>query len=122
MTDVFCDDAHRNPEGTYGEDDVSYGKPFVGKYFDTVKDVREFYKQYGIQLGFTIRTRSTSKSIHRSEEVTGVTFVCLREGKHPKMTQPLEYCVGEESFIDNTSGEKSATSKRHASTVKCDCK
>ncbi|GAB2292919.1 hypothetical protein Dimus_027147 [Dionaea muscipula] len=111
-----------NPGQSNVVGEIGSGELFVGKYFESLEDAMQSYKDYGIQLGFTVRTRRTTKGIPRSEEITRMTFVCSREGKHTKLTEKRDYDVGQGTFIDNSSCSKSVTSKRTTSTVKCDCK
>ncbi|KAG5532033.1 hypothetical protein RHGRI_026602 [Rhododendron griersonianum] len=56
--------------------------PTIGMYFETIEEARNYYERYGQENGFWIRTRASSKGRNRSNEVTKVLFVCVKEGKY----------------------------------------
>ncbi|KAG5534068.1 hypothetical protein RHGRI_022265 [Rhododendron griersonianum] len=50
--------------------------------FESIEQARKCYEDYGKQNGFWIRTRTSCKGQNRSNEVTGMQFVCAKEGKY----------------------------------------
>jgi len=60
----------------HSEDVVS---PCVGMYFDSVDDVKKFYKEYAIKSGFRTRIRTSRKD--DDNQLCYFKLVCSREGK-----------------------------------------
>ncbi|KAI8568838.1 hypothetical protein RHMOL_Rhmol02G0231300 [Rhododendron molle] len=56
--------------------------PTIGMYFETIEEARNYYERYGQENGFWIRIRASTKGRNRSNEVTNVLFVCVKEGKY----------------------------------------
>ncbi|KAG5553405.1 hypothetical protein RHGRI_011326 [Rhododendron griersonianum] len=95
--------------------------PRIGMYFETIEEARNYYERYGQENGFWIRTRASSKGRNRSNEVTKVLFVCVKEGKY--LAKKQQKSVVEEN--DETDEEEKVISKKRVrccSTVKCECK
>ncbi|KAF8412287.1 hypothetical protein HHK36_000248 [Tetracentron sinense] len=76
-----------------------------GEKSDEIGTFKKYYEEYGRRKGFSIRVRSSDKTRGRVDEVTGVKFVCLREGNHKKMVV--------EATSENTG--------KSCSTLKCGC-
>ena len=55
-------------------------KPYVGMQFDSLDDVKTFYKKIAKKEGFGIRI-SMSKKAPRSDDVTSRIYVCCSEGQ-----------------------------------------
>ncbi|KAG5514818.1 hypothetical protein RHGRI_011636 [Rhododendron griersonianum] len=94
--------------------------PTIGMYFETIEEARKYYKRYGQENGFWIRTRASGKGRNRSNEVTKVLFVCGKEGKYVAKNQQ----EGIVEVNDETVEEEKVISKkrvRSCSTVKCGC-
>ncbi|XP_021815269.1 protein FAR1-RELATED SEQUENCE 5-like isoform X2 [Prunus avium] len=89
--------------------------------FNTMEEARNYYEEYGRQEGFWIRTRSSSKTRRRLDEVTSRQFVCAHEGKYvPKNTSQK---ASEENDERNLSEiENMKRTGKNCSTVKCGCK
>ncbi|KAF7127006.1 hypothetical protein RHSIM_Rhsim11G0039600 [Rhododendron simsii] len=95
--------------------------PTIGMYFETIEEARNYYERYGQENGFWIRTRASSKGRNRSNEITKVLFVCVKEGKY--LGKKQQESVVEEN--DKTDEEEKLIPKkkvRRCSTVKCECK
>ncbi|KAM2279129.1 hypothetical protein ACFX1S_040008 [Malus domestica] len=68
-------------------------KPTIGQCFETLDDVVEFYNNYAMEAGFSVRMHSSKKN--KDGEITRKEFVCNKEGitifdeghNHP-MTSP----------------------------------
>ncbi|KAF7138769.1 hypothetical protein RHSIM_Rhsim07G0154600 [Rhododendron simsii] len=88
--------------------------PTIGMYFETIEEARNYYERYGQENGFWIRTRASSKGRNRSDEVTMVLFVCVKEGKYIAKKQQ-ESVVEENDKTDKE--EKVIPKKRHAAKV-----
>ncbi|XP_026452146.1 protein FAR1-RELATED SEQUENCE 5-like [Papaver somniferum] len=69
---------------TPGKNSSSITTPYEGMEFKSYKDAKEYYIEYGRRNGFTIRVRSTNKTLVSLGEVTAAYTVCSREGKHEK--------------------------------------
>ncbi|KAF5184044.1 hypothetical protein FRX31_026369 [Thalictrum thalictroides] len=54
--------------------------PYVGLFFDSIDEAKNYYEEYGRQNGFCVRRRSSNKTKIGVDEVTSVKFVCSREG------------------------------------------
>ncbi|XP_068466498.1 protein FAR-RED IMPAIRED RESPONSE 1-like [Phaseolus vulgaris] len=54
--------------------------PAVGMSFDSAEDVRTFYREYGIKMGFGTRIQSSKKG--KDNEIRYFMLVCSREGKY----------------------------------------
>ncbi|XP_052201705.1 protein FAR1-RELATED SEQUENCE 12-like [Diospyros lotus] len=54
-------------------------EPCIGMVFESAEDAREFYKEYGQRVGFTIRNNRTRRSL-KDKSVKGREFVCSKEG------------------------------------------
>ncbi|KAH7837204.1 hypothetical protein Vadar_010956 [Vaccinium darrowii] len=61
--------------------------PSSGMSFETIEEAQKYYKEYGRQNSFWIRTRISSKARNRSAEVSNTLFVCPKEGKHVAWTK-----------------------------------
>ncbi|KAK2633759.1 hypothetical protein Ddye_028551 [Dipteronia dyeriana] len=59
-------------------------EPYEGMTFNSSDEVRDYYTDYGRHMGFSERIRSTNKTRFHVDEVTGIHFVCSREGKRRK--------------------------------------
>ncbi|CAB4272290.1 unnamed protein product [Prunus armeniaca] len=95
--------------------------PYVGMVFDTMEEARNYYEEYGRQEGFWIRTRSSSKTRRRLDEVTSRQFVCAHEGKYmPKNTSHKASEGNDER--DASDIENMKRTSKNCSTVKCGCK
>ena len=55
-------------------------KPYVGMQFDSLDDVKTFYKKIAKKEGFGIRI-SMSKKAPRSDDITSRIYVCCSEGQ-----------------------------------------
>ncbi|KAM1018123.1 hypothetical protein ACFX2C_039783 [Malus domestica] len=68
-------------------------KPTIGQYFETLDEVIEFYNNYAMEAGFSVRMHSSKKN--KDGEIMRKEFVCNKEGitifheghNHP-MTSP----------------------------------
>lgn len=60
--------------------------PKVGMIFETVENVKQFYKQYAIRCAFGVRVRSSSKG--EDNELCFVKLVCSREGNYVSNIPP----------------------------------
>ncbi|XP_034197224.1 protein FAR1-RELATED SEQUENCE 5-like [Prunus dulcis] len=88
--------------------------------FDTMEEARNYYEEYGRQEGFWIRTRSSSKTRRRLDEVTSRQFVCAHEGKYvPKNTSQKASEENDERDISEIENMK--RTGKNCSTVKCGC-
>lgn len=58
-------------------------KPYVGMKFQSLDEAIEFYKQYALATGFTVR-KSSSTTMRRSSVVRFQQLVCNREGVKAK--------------------------------------
>ncbi|CAL8101117.1 unnamed protein product [Prunus armeniaca] len=95
--------------------------PYVGMVFDIMEEARNYYEEYGRQEGFWIRTRSSSKTRRRLDEVTSRQFVCAHEGKYmPKNTSHKASEGNDER--DASDIENMKRTSKNCSTVKCGCK
>ncbi|KAI5355003.1 hypothetical protein L3X38_007898 [Prunus dulcis] len=94
--------------------------PYTGMVFDTMEEARNYYEEYGRQEGFWIRTRSSSKTRRRLDEVTSRQFVCAHEGKYvPKNTSQKASEENDERDISEIENMK--RTGKNCSTVKCGC-
>ena len=67
---------HKEDNEKHFEDVVS---PCVGMYFDSVNDVKKFYKEYAIRSGFETRIKTLRKD--DDNHLCYFKLVCSREGK-----------------------------------------
>jgi len=67
---------HKEDNEKHSEDVVS---PCVGMYFDSVNDVKKFYKEYAIRSGFG--TRIKTSRIDDDNHLCYFKLVCSRKGK-----------------------------------------
>ncbi|GAB2281573.1 hypothetical protein Dimus_016154 [Dionaea muscipula] len=95
-----------NPQQSNAVNVVVFDKLFVEKYFATLEDAWQSYVDYGREVGFTVRKRSTSKGFSRSMKITEATFVCSREGRHKKQQDKRDYDVRQESLVENSNSSK----------------
>ncbi|XP_050369317.1 protein FAR1-RELATED SEQUENCE 5-like [Argentina anserina] len=109
------------------KEDSKLKSPYVGMFFETLKEAEQYYEDYGRQEGFWTRIRSSSKYRSQSSEVTGRLFVCAHEGKHVMQTEKEddleekdERAESDEAEICDIQVEKKR--RRSCSTVKCGCK
>ncbi|KAL5766371.1 hypothetical protein ACOSP7_016988 [Xanthoceras sorbifolium] len=96
--------------------------PYVGMFFETLEEARNYYENYGRQEGFWIRTRSSSKTREGINEVTSRQFVCAHQGKYvPKIKR--HDAVEENS--ETETNEKDDTMKRgvnhHLQSIQFGC-
>jgi len=59
--------------------------PKVGMIFETVENVKQFYKQYAIRCAFGVRVRSSSKG---EDNELCFKLVCSREGNYVSSIPP----------------------------------
>ncbi|KAK2652812.1 hypothetical protein Ddye_012668 [Dipteronia dyeriana] len=64
--------------------------PYVGMFFETMEQARNYYENYGLQEGFWISIRSSSKARLGSNEVTSIKFVCAYQGKYKRSRELVE--------------------------------
>ncbi|KAG5540932.1 hypothetical protein RHGRI_020979 [Rhododendron griersonianum] len=106
------------------EVDKGLEAPLSGMSFETIEEARKYYEDYGRQNGFWIRTRTSCKGQNRSNEVIGMLFVYLKEGKYvAKIENDGVMEVLEEN--DKTKEDEKVIPKKRArscSTVRCRCK
>ncbi|XP_050365733.1 protein FAR1-RELATED SEQUENCE 5-like [Argentina anserina] len=109
------------------KEDSKLKSPYVGMFFETLKEAEQYYEDYGRQEGFWTRIRSSSKYRSQSSEVTSRLFVCAHEGKHVMQTEKEddleekdERAESDEAEICDIQVEKKR--RRSCSTVKCGCK
>ncbi|KAG5520453.1 hypothetical protein RHGRI_033141 [Rhododendron griersonianum] len=81
----------------------------IGMYFETIEEARNYYERYGQENGFWIRTRASSKGRNRSNEVSKVLFVCVKEGKY--LGKKQQESVVEENDKDGRRGESDTKEK-----------
>ncbi|KAG5527497.1 hypothetical protein RHGRI_028408 [Rhododendron griersonianum] len=90
--------------------------PTIGMYFETIEEARNYYERYGQENGFWIRTRASSKGRNRSNEVSKVLFVCIKEGKY--LGKKQQESVVEEN--DKTDEEEKVIPKKRETYKKDD--
>ena len=73
---IHKEDIHKEDNEKHSEDVVS---PCVGMYFDSVNDVKKFYKEYAIKSGFGTRIKTLRKD--DDNHLCYFKLVCSREGK-----------------------------------------
>ncbi|XP_050157451.1 protein FAR1-RELATED SEQUENCE 5-like [Malus sylvestris] len=95
--------------------------PYVGMLFDTMEEARNYYQDYGRQKGFWIRTRSSSETRSRSDDITSRQFVCVHQGKHVSRNIVHE-TLEENEDRETCETENMKKMNKNCSTVKCGCK
>ncbi|XP_052723829.1 protein FAR1-RELATED SEQUENCE 5-like [Vigna angularis] len=87
LDDIENDDQHEKAQEELNEDNVQPLSiaPTIGMVFETVNEVKLFYRQYAISKGFGIRTRSSRKN--NKNELCYFMMVCSRAGKYVSAIQ-----------------------------------
>ncbi|XP_017438123.1 protein FAR-RED ELONGATED HYPOCOTYL 3-like [Vigna angularis] len=82
LDDIQIDEQHEKAQEELNENNVQPLSiaPTIGMVFETVNEVKLFYRQYAISKGFGIRTRSSRKN--NKNELCYFMMVCSRAGKY----------------------------------------
>ncbi|XP_014523110.1 protein FAR1-RELATED SEQUENCE 5-like [Vigna radiata var. radiata] len=82
LDDIELDEEHDEAVEELNDNHVQPNSilPTVGMVFDSVNQVKSFYRQYAISKGFGIRTRSSRKN--SKNELCYFMMVCSRAGKY----------------------------------------
>nr|XP_011457413.1 PREDICTED: protein FAR1-RELATED SEQUENCE 11-like [Fragaria vesca subsp. vesca] len=111
------------------QDNRKLKSPFVGMVFETLEEAGKYYEDYGLQEGFWMRIRTSSKSTSRSNEVTSRLFVCAHQGKHVTRTQKEDHIKEKDERDEEDEEDADEACDRHignkkrksCSTVKYGC-
>ncbi|XP_014492205.1 protein FAR-RED IMPAIRED RESPONSE 1-like [Vigna radiata var. radiata] len=79
-------DGESNEEFNTVDDSFSDLVPTLNMCFDTMKEAKKFYSDYGKKCGFGVQTRTSKKD--NNNEVYYLRLVCSREGKYVSNIRP----------------------------------
>lgn len=67
-------------------DNVDNNVPKMHMSFDTIEEVKSFYRNYVVNCGFAVRIRGSKKN--NNNELTFMKLVCSRQGKYISSISP----------------------------------